>query len=72
MPGQPVPFRWISELPPKAQKEIERDFEALRVQITQGVAIFDAKIDPAHTRGALTQALAGAPPRRGRHKNIPL
>ena len=30
------------------------------------------KIDPAHTRSKLTQALAEAPHRRGRHKNIPL
>jgi len=36
------------------------------------IGVVDEKIDPAHTRGALTQALAGAPPRRGRHKNIPL
>ena len=30
------------------------------------------KIDPANTRSKLTQALAEAPHRRGRHKNIPL
>ncbi|WP_234828269.1 hypothetical protein, partial [Mycobacterium tuberculosis] len=29
-------------------------------------------IDPAHTRSKLTEALAQAPARRGRHKNIPL
>jgi acetyl-CoA/propionyl-CoA carboxylase carboxyl transferase subunit len=34
--------------------------------------VVDAKIDPAHTRSVLTQALAEAPARRGRHKNIPL
>jgi len=36
------------------------------------IGVVDEKIDPAHTRSALTQALAEAPPRRGRHKNIPL
>ena len=34
--------------------------------------LVDEKIDPAHTRSALAQALAEAPTRRGRHKNIPL
>ena len=36
------------------------------------IGVVDAKIDPAHTRSVLTQALAEAPARRGRHKNIPL
>ena len=36
------------------------------------IGVVDEKIDPAHTRSAITQALAEAPPRRGRHKNIPL
>ena len=34
--------------------------------------VVDEKIDPSHTRSKLTQALAEAPARRGRHKNIPL
>lgn len=36
------------------------------------IGVVDEKIDPAHTRSKLTQALALAPARRGRHKNIPL
>lgn len=36
------------------------------------IGVVDEKIDPAHTRSRLTQALAEAPARRGRHKNIPL
>ena len=36
------------------------------------IGVVDEKIDPAHTRSKLTQALAEAPHRRGRHKNIPL
>jgi acetyl-CoA/propionyl-CoA carboxylase carboxyl transferase subunit len=36
------------------------------------IGVVDEKIDPAHTRSKLTAALAGAPARRGRHKNIPL
>ena len=36
------------------------------------IGVVDEKIDPAHTRSKLTEALASAPARRGRHKNIPL
>ena len=36
------------------------------------IGVVDEKNDPAHTRSKLTQALAEAPQRRGRHKNIPL
>jgi len=36
------------------------------------IGVVDDKIDPAHTRSKLTEALAQAPARRGRHKNIPL
>jgi acetyl-CoA/propionyl-CoA carboxylase carboxyl transferase subunit len=36
------------------------------------LGVVDEKIDPAHTRSKLTQVLAEAPSRRGRHKNIPL
>jgi acetyl-CoA/propionyl-CoA carboxylase carboxyl transferase subunit len=36
------------------------------------IGVVDEKIDPAHTRSRITQALAQAPARRGRHKNIPL
>ena len=36
------------------------------------IGVVDAKIEPSQTRSVLTQALAEAPHRRGRHKNIPL
>jgi acetyl-CoA/propionyl-CoA carboxylase carboxyl transferase subunit len=36
------------------------------------IGVVDEKIDPAHTRSKITEALAEAPARRGRHKNIPL
>jgi acetyl-CoA/propionyl-CoA carboxylase carboxyl transferase subunit len=36
------------------------------------IGVVDEKIDPAHTRSKITQALAEAPARRGRHKNIAL
>src|SRR5882724_78912 len=36
------------------------------------IGVVDEKIDPSHTRSRVTQALAEAPARRGRHKNIPL
>jgi acetyl-CoA/propionyl-CoA carboxylase carboxyl transferase subunit len=36
------------------------------------IGVVDEKIDPSHTRSKLTEALAQAPARRGRHKNIPL
>jgi len=55
-------------------EELAAEHEALAggVDSAIDIGVVDAKIDPAHTRGALTQALAEAPPRRGRHKNIPL
>jgi acetyl-CoA/propionyl-CoA carboxylase carboxyl transferase subunit len=36
------------------------------------IGVVDEKIDPAHTRSRISEALAEAPARRGRHKNIPL
>ena len=36
------------------------------------IGVVDEEIDPAKTRGAIDAALAAAPARRGRHKNIPL
>ncbi|UEA58598.1 acyl-CoA carboxylase subunit beta [Gordonia otitidis] len=38
----------------------------------QSIGVVDEVIDPAKTRSIITQALATAPARRGRHKNIPL
>lgn len=36
------------------------------------IGVVDAEIDPARTRSIVTEALAAAPQRRGRHNNIPL
>ncbi|HQV20168.1 MAG TPA: acyl-CoA carboxylase subunit beta, partial [Gordonia sp. (in: high G+C Gram-positive bacteria)] len=38
----------------------------------QSIGVVDEIIDPAKTRSILAEALASAPARRGRHKNIPL
>ncbi|MFZ2512407.1 MAG: carboxyl transferase domain-containing protein, partial [Gordonia sp. (in: high G+C Gram-positive bacteria)] len=38
----------------------------------QAIGVVDEIIDPAHTRSVITEALASAPPGRGRHRNIPL
>ncbi|MGB7361794.1 MAG: carboxyl transferase domain-containing protein [Rhodococcus sp. (in: high G+C Gram-positive bacteria)] len=63
----------------------EHDREALHDRLTAeheaiaggveravSIGVVDAIIDPALTRSTLTRALADAPARRGRHKNIPL
>ncbi|MDM2113410.1 acyl-CoA carboxylase subunit beta, partial [Mycobacteroides abscessus] len=36
------------------------------------IGVVDEEIEPSQTRAVLTRALAEAPSRRGRHKNIPL
>jgi len=62
----------------EARAELELELAAEHERIAGGVdsaidiGVVDEKIDPAHTRSKLTQALAEAPHRRGRHKNIPL
>ena len=38
----------------------------------QSIGVVDEIIDPATTRSRLAAAIAAAPARRGRHKNIPL
>lgn len=38
----------------------------------QSIGVVDEIIDPAKTRSIIAEALASAPARRGRHKNIPL
>jgi acetyl-CoA/propionyl-CoA carboxylase carboxyl transferase subunit len=54
------------------QLAIEHEKIAGGVDSAIEIGVVDEKIDPAHTRSKLTQALAEAPARRGRHKNIPL
>jgi acetyl-CoA/propionyl-CoA carboxylase carboxyl transferase subunit len=51
---------------------IEHEKLAGGVDSAIDIGVVDAKIDPEHTRSVLTEALAEAPARRGRHKNIPL
>jgi len=55
-------------------KELAAEHERIAGGVDSAIEIgvVDEKIDPAHTRSKLTQALAEAPQRRGRHKNIPL
>ncbi|MGA8518747.1 MAG: acyl-CoA carboxylase subunit beta, partial [Pseudonocardiaceae bacterium] len=36
------------------------------------IGVVDEVIEPSHTRRRLAEALASAPARRGRHRNIPL
>ena len=63
---------------PEDREALHEELAAEHERITGGVdsaieiGVVDEKIDPAHTRSKLTQALAEAPARRGRHKNIPL
>lgn len=44
----PAPFRWITGLPLRAQREIERNFHWIESQVGGGsVTIYDAMIDPS-------------------------
>ena len=52
--------------------ELHRGLLRAGVDSAIEIGVVDEKIDPAHTRSKITQALAEAPARRGRHKNIAL
>ena len=60
------------------REALHEELAAEHERITGGVdsaieiGVVDEKIDPSHTRSKITEALAEAPARRGRHKNIPL
>lgn len=58
----------------KLHEELAKEHEKIAGGVDSAIEIgvVDEKIDPAHTRSKVTQALAEAPSRRGRHKNIPL
>jgi hypothetical protein len=45
----PIPYKWITGLPPEAQREIERNFLHMQGQIVAGGNGFDATIDPGVT-----------------------
>jgi len=70
--------RKLAEVSPEIRPQVEAELAAEHERIAGGVdsaieiGVVDEKIDPAHTRSKLTQALAEGPSRRGRHKNIPL
>src|SRR5437899_2683350 len=53
MSASQVPFPFISDLPPRAQRELERDFFELQRQITPTPTVFDAVIDP-HANGGVS------------------
>ena len=68
----------LAAAPEHEREALHEELAAEHERIAGGVdsaieiGVVDEKIDPAHTRSMLTQALAEAPARRGRHKNIPL
>jgi acetyl-CoA/propionyl-CoA carboxylase carboxyl transferase subunit len=68
----------LAATPDDEREALHDDLAAEHERIAGGVdnaidiGVVDEKIDPAHTRSKLTEALAEAPARRGRHKNIPL
>lgn len=70
--------RTLAATPDHEREALHDELAAEHERIAGGVdsaieiGVVDEKIDPAHTRSKLTQALAEAPARRGRHKNIPL
>ncbi len=70
--------RKLAAAPDHEREALHEELAAEHERIAGGVdsaieiGVVDAKIDPAQTRSVLTQALAEAPARRGRHKNIPL
>ena len=68
----------LAAAPAEEREALHEELAAEHEKLAGGVdsaieiGVVDEKIDPAHTRSKLTQALAVAPARRGRHKNIPL
>ena len=70
--------RKLAAAPDDEREALHEELAAEHERIAGGVdaaieiGVVDEKIDPAHTRSKLTQTLAEAPNRRGRHKNIPL
>ena len=70
--------RKLAATPEHEREALHDELAAEHERIAGGVdsaidiGVVDEKIDPSHTRSKLTEALAAAPARRGRHKNIPL
>lgn len=70
--------RKLAATPDEEREELHEQLAQEHERVAGGVdaaldiGVVDEKIGPAHTRSKLTEALAEAPDRRGRHKNIPL
>jgi acetyl-CoA/propionyl-CoA carboxylase carboxyl transferase subunit len=70
--------RKLAAAPEHEREALHDELAAEHERIAGGVdsaieiGVVDEKIDPAHTRSKLSEALAQGPARRGRHKNIPL
>lgn len=70
--------RILAELPEDQRADMELELAAEHDRVSGGIAraveigAVDEVIAPHQTRGALAQALASAPHRRGTHTNIPL
>jgi acetyl-CoA/propionyl-CoA carboxylase carboxyl transferase subunit len=70
--------RTLADVPPEKLHEVEADLaaehqrEAGGLERAQALGVIDEIIEPSQTRGAVIQAIADAPQRRGHHGNIPL
>ncbi len=70
--------RQLAEVPPDKLHEVEADLAAEHEREAGGLTracdagVVDEVIHPARTREAIARTIAGAPPRRGSHGNIPL
>src|SRR5699024_11063209 len=70
--------RTLAAAPEHEREALHERLAAEHTEVAGGVdraisiGVVDAEIDPARTRSIVTEALAAAPQRRGRHNNIPL
>jgi acetyl-CoA/propionyl-CoA carboxylase carboxyl transferase subunit len=70
--------RRLAEIPldqrPQLENELAAEHELMAggLQRAIDIEVVDEVVEPTRTRGALAQALALAPQRRGEHGNIPL
>ena len=61
-PGKPVPYRWIEGLPRVAQNQIERDFEAIQMQLgekTTGILFVAPSDASTYDQGRADLVLTG-------------
>lgn len=70
--------RRLAEVAPELRARVEQELAVEHAAMAGGldraieIGVVDEVVHPAGTRTALAAALAGAPPARGRHGNIPL